>query len=137
MLFALGPFRISLNTMALQQLEDEEEVNVAAPARARSMTPKHFLSAGDRTIRIEAVIYKEVVSPGGPLQEVLMRLWMRTGRRMPLISRSGRFYGFYTLTKISSVNTHVLPNGTFQKTTLTLTLRRAPLGFSLLGVPIV
>lgn len=133
-LFALGPFRISLDTMALQELEDDEQVNTASTARHRAMNSKHWLSAGDRNIRLNALIYKEAVSPGGPLQIELMRLWMRSGQRAPLISMSGHFYGFYTLEGIKVVKTHALPNGTFQKMDLTLTLGRAPLGISLFGV---
>ncbi|KPU83664.1 hypothetical protein JI58_08105, partial [Marinosulfonomonas sp. PRT-SC04] len=97
---------------------------------------KQFLGPGDRTIELRSVIYKEVLSPSGPTQVEMMRVWMRTGRRLPLISRSGHFYGLYIIEELAAEKTHVLPNGTFQKMTITIKLTRAPAGFSIFGIPI-
>ncbi|MDO5622241.1 MAG: phage tail protein [Paracoccus sp. (in: a-proteobacteria)] len=93
---------------------------------------KHELSAP--VIEIDAVIYKEVLSPGGPLQIELMRLAMRHGTRLPLISRSGHFYGFYLIEALEVAKTHVLPNGTFQKMEARLRLTRAPVSISVAGI---
>ncbi|MBI1495414.1 phage tail protein [Halocynthiibacter styelae] len=136
MLMALGPFRIALSTMALEQMEDRENVRIARMDRARSMPTKQFLGLGDRELELRATIYKEVLSPGGPTQVELMRLWMRSGRRLPLISRSGHFYGFYLIEELTGEKTHVLPNGTFQKITLTIKLTRAPAGVTVFGIPV-
>lgn len=136
MLMALGPFRIALDTQALEQLDDRENARIAKLDRALTTPTKQFLGPGDRTIELRSVIYKEVLSPGGPTQIEMMRLWMRTGRRMPLISRSGHFYGFYLIEELAGEKTHVLPNGTFQKITLTITLTQASSGFSIFGIPI-
>ncbi len=136
MLFALGPFRIALDTQALERLEDIEDVRIAPMNRALTMPTKQFLGPGDRNIVLDATIYKEVLSPGGPAQIEQMRLWMRNGLRMPLISRSGHFYGFYLIQQIAAEKTHVLPNGTFQKITTQITLTRAPSGFSIFGIQV-
>lgn len=136
MLMALGPFRIALSTMALEQMEDRETVRIARMDRAHTMPTKQFLGVGDRTLELSAKIYKEVLSPGGPTQLELMRLWMRSGRRLPLISRSGHFYGFYLIEELTGEKTHVLPNGTFQKITVTIKLTRAPAGVTLFGIPV-
>lgn len=136
MLFALGPFRIALDTQALERLEDRETARIATMERALSMPTKQFLGPGDRKIILDAIIYKEVLSPGGPAQIEMMRLWMRSGRRLPLISRSGHFYGFYLIEELAAEKTHVLPNGTFQKITTQITLTRAPLGFSIFGIKV-
>ncbi|WP_224825583.1 phage tail protein [Cognatishimia sp. MH4019] len=136
MLFALGPFFITLTTQALERLEDREGARIATMDRAGTMPTKQFLGPGDRTITLDAVIYKEVLSPGGPAQIELMRLWMRTGRRLPLISRSGHFYGFYLIEELAAEKTHVLPNGTFQKITTQITLTRAPAGYSIFGIQV-
>ena len=133
MLMALGPFRISLETQSLQRLEDVETARIATMERALAMPTKQFLGPGERTVKLDATIYKEVLSPGGPAQIQMMRLWMRLGRRAPLISRSGHFYGFFLISEIAAENTHALPNGTFQKTTVSITLTRAPIGFSVFG----
>ena len=136
MLFALGPFRIALDTQALERLEDRETARIARMDRALTMPTKQFLGPGDRTITLDATIYKEVLSPGGPAQIEMMRLWMRTGRRIPLISRSGHFYGFYLIEELVAEKSHVLPNGTFQKITTEITLTRAPSGFSIFGIQV-
>jgi|GEM_PF-4893903 len=136
MMFALGPFRIHLATQALERLEDRETARIAKMDRALIMPTKQFLGPGDRTITLEATIYKEVLSPGGPAQIEMMRMWMRFGRRLPLISRSGHFYGFYLIEELAAEKTHVLPNGTFQKITTEITLTRAPSGFSILGIQV-
>ena len=78
MLFALGPFRIALDTQALERLEDRGTARIARMDRALTMPIKQFLGPGDRTITLDATIYKEVLSPGGPAQIEMMRLWMRT-----------------------------------------------------------
>ncbi|PIE13839.1 MAG: hypothetical protein CSA70_03745 [Rhodobacterales bacterium] len=136
MLFALGPFRITLDTQALEQLEDRERARIAAMERAGTMPTKQFLGPGDRTIQLDAVIYKEVISPGGPTQIEMIRAWMRSGRRVPLISRSGHFYGFYLIEELAATKTHVLPNGTFQKITTQITLTRSPSGFTIFGTQV-
>lgn len=136
MQFAFGIFRISLRSQALQSLEDRERARMAPMERAGAATTKQFLGAGDRTITLDAEIYKEVLSPGGPAQIELMRLWMRSGRRAPLVSRSGHFYGFYKIEEIAATKTYVLPNGTFQKITTQITLTSDPSGFSIFGIPI-
>lgn len=136
MLFALGPFRIALDTQALERLEDIEDARIAPMNRAQTMPTKQFLGPGDRNIVVDATIYKEVLSPGGPAQIEQMRLWMRSGLRVPLISRSGHFYGFYLIQQIAAEKTHVLPNGTFQKITTQITLTRAPSGFNVFGIQV-
>lgn len=136
MQFALGPFRISLTEQALQTLQDNETARVAEMDRAGAMTTPQFLGPGSRTITLDAVIYKEVLSPGGPAQIELMRLWMRTGRRVPLISRSGHFYGFYLITELAATKTHALPNGTFQKITTQITLTRSPRNLRIFGIQV-
>jgi len=136
MQMALGPFRITLETQALEGLDDRESARIATMERAGQMPTKQFLGPGDRSIELRATIYKEVLSPSGPSQVELMRLWMRSGRKLPLIARSGHFYGFYLIEELSSEKTHVLGNGTFQKMSITITLTRAPFGFTVLGVPL-
>lgn len=136
MLMALGPFRISLETQALETLSDRETARFAKMDRAQAMPTQQFLGPGERTIELNATIYQEVLSPRGPTQLEMMRLWMRTGRRMPLISRSGHFYGFFVMTELAAEKSHVLPNGTFQKMNITTTLIRSPSGFSVFGIPV-
>lgn len=136
MLMALGPFRITLETQALELLVDRETARFAKMDRARSLPTQQFLGPGERTVELNAAIYQEVLSPGGPAQLELMRLWMRGGRRLPLIARSGHFYGFFVITELAAEKTHVLPNGTFQKITVTITLTRAPSGFSVFGIQV-
>lgn len=136
MQMALGPFRITLGTQALESLDDRESARVATMDRAGQMPTKQFLGPGDRSIELRATIYKEVLSPGGPTQVELMRLWMRSGNKLPLITRSGHFYGFYLIEELAAEKTHVLGNGTFQKMSITITLTRAPFGFTVLGVPL-
>lgn len=136
MLMALGPFRIALHTQALEQVDDRETARIVKLDRAGGFPAKQFLGPGDRKIELRAIIYKEVLSPNGPTQVEMMRLWMRTGRRLPLISRSGHFYGFYIIEELAAVKTHVLPNGTFQKMEITITLTRAPAGFQIFGIQI-
>lgn len=128
----LGSFGIALNTQALEELEDRETARIAKLNRALRFPAKQFLGPGDRTIELRSTIYKEVLSPNGPTQVEMMRLWMRTGRRLPLIARSGHFYGFYLIEELTGKKTHVLPNGTFQKITLT----RAPANHTIMGIPI-
>lgn len=98
------------------------------------MPTPQFLGPGERSITINAVIDKEVLAPGGPLQVELMRLAIQQGLRLPLIARSGHFYGFFMIEEMSIEKTHVLPNGTFQKMELNLRLVRAPQGVSLFGI---
>lgn len=136
MQMAIGPFRVTLQTQALEQLDDRESARIATMDRAGQMPTKQFLGPGDRTVELRSVIYKEVLSPGGPTQVELMRLYMRTGRRLPVIARSGHFYGFFMIQELAAEKTHVLGNGTFQKMSVTITLTRAPFGFSVLGVPL-
>lgn len=99
----------------------------------RLPTPQS-LGPGDRTLTINAVIYKEVLSPGGPHQVDLMRLAIRKGARLPLISRAGGFYGFFLIQSLTAEKTHVLPNGTFQKMEIELQLIRSPSNISLTGI---
>lgn len=134
MLMALGPFRFSLALAALDQLTDHEEARIEPMPRAGTMPVPQFLGPGARSIEIAAVIYKEVLSPGGPLQVELMRIAQRRAMRLPLIARSGHFYGFYLIEALDVVKTHVLPNGTFQKMELRLTLHRAPSDISIGGI---
>ncbi len=133
MAFALGPFRLALDTQAIEQLEDQESPRVATKAPAFSAPIRQRLGPGQRTVTLEAVIYKEVLSPGGPAQIELMRLAMRQGWRLPLFSRSLHFYGFYEIDDLTATKTHMLPNGTFQKITTQIKLARVPSGFSIFG----
>lgn len=105
-----------------------------AVQRAKVMPTPQFLGPGDRTLTINAVIYKKVLSPGGPLQLDLMRLAIRKGTRLPLISRAGGFYGFFLIQSLAVEKTHVLPNGTFQKMEVELQLIRSPSSLSLAGI---
>ena len=134
MLMALGPFRFSLDLAALESLQDRETARIEQMQRAGAMPTPQFLGPGERAVMIDAVIYKEVLAPGGPLQVELMRVAIRQGLRLPLIARSGHFYGFFMIEEMSIEKTHVLPNGTFQKMEVTLRLIRAPRGVSLFGV---
>lgn len=134
MLMALGPFRFSLDLAPLESMTDRETARIEQMQRARTMPTPQFLGPGDRTLTIAAVIYKEVLSPGGPLQVDLMRLAVRKGVRLPLISRAGGFYGFYLIQSLSIEKTHVLPNGTFQKMEVELQLVRSPTNVSLAGI---
>ncbi|MDO5631149.1 MAG: phage tail protein [Paracoccus sp. (in: a-proteobacteria)] len=134
MLMALGPFRFTVSLALLDRLTDSEQARIEQMPRAGAMPTPQFLGPGERAIEIDALVYKEVLSPGGPLQIELMRLAMRRGRRLPLISRSGHFYGFFLIEELEVVKTHVLPNGTFQKMEIRLRLTRAPLGVSVAGI---
>lgn len=136
MLMALGPFRFELATQALKSLTDKETARVEQMARAGQMPTPQFLGPGERSIEIQGVIYKEVLSPRGPLQIELMRLAMRMGVRLPLIARSGHVYGFYLIEAIEVEKSHVLPNGSFQKMEVLLRLGRAPLGIGIAGIPL-
>lgn len=134
MLMALGPFIFTVETQLLDSLTDEESVRIEQLAVARAMPSPQFLGPGQRSIEIRATIYKEVLSPLGPLVVELMRLTMREGKRLPLIARSGHFYGFFLIENLSIEKRHVLPNGTFQKMEVTIRLTRAPRGISVAGV---
>ena len=134
MLMALGPFRFSLSLAALQQLTDTETARIEQMQRAGAMPTPQFLGPGERRVDIDAVIYKEVLAPNGPLQVELMRLAIRNGLRLPLIAASGGFYGFFMIEEMQLVKTHALPNGTFQKAEISLKLIRAPLGLSIGGI---
>lgn len=134
MLMALGPFFFSTHTQLLDTLTDRETARIEQMERASAMPTPQFLGPGEREIEITALIYKEVLNPGGPRTLEAMRLALRTGLRLPLIARSGHFYGFFLIRELEVVKTHVLPNGTFQKMEVRLTLTRAPLGLSVGGI---
>lgn len=134
MLMALGPFFFTVSTQLLDKLTDDETARIEPMDRAGQMPTPQFLGPGHRTIEIEATIYKEVLSPLGPLVIEAMRLAMRAGKRMPLIARSGHFYGFFLIQGLTVVKTHALPNGTFHKMEVTIRLTRAPLGIGIAGV---
>lgn len=134
MLMALGPFRFSLALAALDSMQDVERARIEQMQRAGTMPTPQFLGPADRTITIRALIYKEVLAPAGPLQVDLMRVAIRQGTRLPLISAAGGFYGFFLIEELSIDKTHVLPNGTFQKMEVSLRLVRAPQGVSVAGV---
>ncbi len=137
MLFALGPFRIRLDTQALERLEDHETARIAPMGRARTMPTKQILGPGDRTGHARRHDLQ-----GGALarwsrpDQGPARPGLRRGKRLPLIARSGHFYGFYLIGELTAETTHVLPNGSFQKITTRITLTRAPDGFSLSGVQV-
>ncbi|KPN64243.1 hypothetical protein SAMN04488527_101243 [Aliiroseovarius crassostreae] len=134
MSFRLGPFRIALDTQAIEQLDDQEAPRVAVKEPAYSAPIRQHLGPGQRTITLDAVIYKEVLSPGGPAQIELMRRAMRWHWRMPLVSRSLHFYGFYEIEDLKATKTHMLPNGTFQKITTQIVLARVPSRLSIFGI---
>ena len=134
MLMALGPFRFSLALAALESLHDTERARIEQMQRAQAMPTPQFLGPGDRTIGIRALIFKEVLAPAGPLQVDLMRIAIREGTRLPLISQAGGFYGFFMIEELVVEKTHVLPNGTFQKMEVNLRLIRAPRGVEFAGV---
>ncbi len=134
MLMALGPFRFSLDLAALESLNDTEGARIEQMQRAKAMPSPQFLGPGNRTITIRALIYKQVLAPAGPLQVDLMRVAIREGTRLPLISQAGGFYGFFMIDELAVEKTHVLPNGTFQKMEANLRLVRAPRGVSIGGV---
>ncbi|MGR3486040.1 MAG: phage tail protein [Paracoccaceae bacterium] len=136
MLMALGFFRFALDTQAITGLTDREDVRLAAMPRGGSMPTLQFLGPGERQVVLRAVIYKEVLSPRGPTQIELMRLAMRRGTRLPLIARSGHFYGFFLIEALEVEKTHALPNGTFAKMETTITLNRQPRNFAVAGIPL-
>lgn len=136
MLMALGPFRFSLELAALQQLTDRETARIEQMNRAGVMPTPQFLGPGERRVEIDALIYKEVLAPNGPLQIELMRVAVRSGTRLPLIASSGGFYGFFLIEEMQLLKTHVLPNGTFQKAEVSLRLVRSPIGVSIAGISI-
>lgn len=133
MLMALGPFRFSLDMAALESLNDTERARIEQMQRAQTMPSPQFLGPGDRTVSIRALIFKEVLAPAGPLQVDLMRIAIREGTRLPLISQAGGVYGFFMIEELAVEKTHVLPNGTFQKMEVNLRLVRAPRGVSVGG----
>ncbi|SDF90082.1 phage tail protein [Rhodobacter capsulatus] len=134
MLMALGPFIFTVTTQLLDTLTDRESARIEQMERAAAMPTPQFLGPGDREIEITALIYKEVLSPGGPFVIEAMRLALRAGLRMPLIARAGHFYGFFLIRELEVVKTHVLPNGTFQKMEVRISLTRSPLGFGIGGI---
>lgn len=134
MLMALGPFLFTISTQLLDTLTDRESARIEQMERASAMPTPQFLGPGDREIEITALIYKEVLSPGGPFVVEAMRLAMRGGQRLPLIARSGHFYGFFLIRDLDLVKTHALPNGTFQKMEVRISLTRSPLNIGLGGL---
>ncbi len=136
MLMALGPFRFNIDTQILQSLTDRETARIASMDRAGAMPAKQFLGPGDRKIELRAIIYQEVLSPGGPPQIELMGQSMRVGERLPLVALAPAFYGFFLIEEVTTEGTHARADGSFARIDVTLTLTRQPRSFAIARIPL-
>lgn len=123
-LMALGPFRFSVPTYSIEEMDRSLDSRVAPQPIIQGAPRHHLLGPGDETIKLKSTFYPFHLNGGGLGQLEGVRAACRAQSVMPLIGANGVRYGSFVIEAVDNNDTYYHPNGTAQKIETNLFLIR-------------
>jgi len=128
-LMGLGPFRFSMNTVPFNELSRNLDVRAESQMVIMSRPSIHYLGPGDEEITIDGTLYPHFISGKGLMQIEGMYAAAAAGTPLMMASGGGRIFGRWVIRNISSVDKHLLRDGTPMRLDFSMTVVRAGAAF--------
>lgn len=122
MLMALGLFVFRLPTTAYQELERKTTWRHAKQSRVGRRPARQFTGPDEDGFTLKGVLMPEI--GGSSISLDTLRIMGDTGFAWPLIQGNGRVYGLYVIEDVTEGQSVLLPDGTPQRITFSVSLGR-------------
>lgn len=98
MLFSLGLFPFSIDTLAFDELQRRASWRHATSPRVGARDAAQFVGIGEETISLPGTVYREIAD--GQVSLDALRTMASTGDPWALVDGNGRVYGAFVITAI-------------------------------------
>ena len=109
MLFSLGMFAFSIDTIVFDELQRRASWRHATSPRLGARDAAQFVGIGEETISLPGTVYRELAD--GQLSLDQLRDMADSGEPWALVDGLGMVYGAFVITTIDERRKHFLPGG--------------------------
>jgi uncharacterized protein len=124
MLMALGPFRFTIPTYSVEDIQRSMSARIAQQEVIGARPRTHLLGPGVETITLSSTFYPFHLNGAGLAQLEGMRAACAACRPLIFLSVAGRVFGLWVIKEVSEGLTLFSPHGVPQQVTVNMTMER-------------
>ncbi|MFV0662781.1 phage tail protein [Denitromonas sp.] len=122
MMMSLGMFVFALDSVPYQQLQRQLAWRHNSISRVSAAPSVQYLGRDDETMTLSGVLLPEIT--GGETSLAALEEMAENGRAWPLIEGTGRNYGLFVITALSTTRTLFFSDGAARRIEFSLSLKR-------------
>ena len=123
MLIGLGPFRFSVPTFSVEQIQRQSQGRLADVEIVGRKPSTHKLGPGLRTFTLDSTFYPLHLNRAGGLMLDAVHLACDQQTSLMMISITGRVFGRYTIESVGDTSTMFAPGGKAQIVNTNITIK--------------